>query len=149
MNCSKCNALAALTCSCEYQFKSQSNLYDHYKVLDNNTAGQLNVRQDTLEYKNLKNWIAFNAPRKFEKIERIKEVERKKIAAQKLENQIKQGNNSWPIKKKKDFMESLLISKYMDSFSKVSIFCESIKEIRFSNDGKFSFVSKYYLGIFK
>lgn len=60
-----------------------------------------------------------------------------------------QGYNSLDIEGKKQLMDSMNNNAFNNDFGKSSGKRDKIKEILFSMDGKFSFICKSYLGIFK
>ena len=60
-----------------------------------------------------------------------------------------QGCNTWAISKKKQFLEQLKIADYMDKFEEGGQCFDRIKEIMFSDDGKYTFICIIYIGIFK
>ena len=57
-----------------------------------------------------------------------------------------QGSNLWKLEKKKKFLESLRIEDYQEIFGRGNYFRELIKDIKFTDDSKYSFICQNYLG---
>ena len=57
--------------------------------------------------------------------------------------------NSWPLQKKQTYMENLRIEHYQEWFARSSEKCWPLDEIRFSNDKKYAFSCRIYIGKIK
>ena len=58
----------------------------------------------------------------------------------------KTGSNNWKLDKKKYFMETFKIAEYQNYFGPKAEFNHSVDDIKFTSDGKYSFICKLYLG---
>ena len=59
------------------------------------------------------------------------------------------GSNAWPLNEKIQFMHSLNLNDFSNKFKPDYHYTYHITELSFSDDGKYSFICKFYLGEIK